>query len=49
MFFWGTTYRDRDGILCVRYLCWGDGRWFWNCHWLGNDWFSDSPAAVAAS
>lgn len=45
VFFWGTIYRDRDGSLCVRYLCWYGVRWVWLCRWLGYDWYSVSPAA----
>lgn len=49
IFFWGTIYRDSDGDLCVRYLYWGGESWFWLCHclWLGDDFGSGSPAAVA--
>jgi len=45
VFFWGTIYR-RDGSLCVRCLCWGDGRWYGGYYWLGSIWHSDCPAAV---
>jgi len=48
VYFWGTIYRDRDGSLYVRYLCWDGGRWSWNYYWLGNDWCSTNPAAVLA-
>jgi len=47
VFFWGTIYRGAGGGLYVRYLCWDDGRWYWDCLWLENDWCSDSPAAVS--
>jgi hypothetical protein len=49
VFFWGTIYRNRNGLLCVRYLCWHGGRWNWGCGWLEDDWDADYPAAVRAS
>ncbi len=49
VFFWGTVYRDRDGDLCVRYLCWRGGRWGWGGSWLGSAWGDRSPAALRAS
>ena len=49
VFFWGTIYRDRDGSLCVRCLCWSGGQWYWGDDWLGHDWDSDDPALVRAS
>lgn len=49
IFFWGTVYRDYDGNLFVRYLCWHDGRWGWGGYWLGDDWDVLDPAAVLAS
>lgn len=49
LFFWGTIYRDSGDNLCVRYLCFLDGRWLWDYYWLGNRWDSSSPAAVSAS
>ena len=49
VFFWGTTYRGRDGGLFVRCLCWFGGRWFWSCHWLARAFFGVSPAALRAS
>lgn len=49
IFFWGTVYRRRDGILFVRCLCWSDGIWYWSSLWLGDDWFGYNPAAVRAS
>ncbi len=49
VYFWGTIYRDSDGDLYVRFLCWyGDG-WFWRYDWLGVDWGVSYPAAVLAS
>lgn len=51
VFFWGTIYRDSNGDLCVRCLCWHDGRWGWriNGGWLDNDFLGSFPAAVSAS
>jgi hypothetical protein len=49
VFFWGTVYRNRDGDLYVRCLCWFDGRWDWGYRWLGDDWDGRNPAAVLAS
>ena len=49
IFFWGTIFRDPDGDLCVRYLCWSDGGWRTNYHWLDLGFSADSPAAVSAS
>ena len=49
VFFWGTVYRYRDGNLCVRYLFWVGGGWYWSYYWLVDDWYSDGPAAVRAS
>ena len=47
VFFWGTIYRDADGLLYVRYLYWGGDRWYWGSLWLAYDWRSDHPAACA--
>lgn len=49
VFFWGTIYRDSDGVLCVRCLGWGGGRWRWGGSWLDGGWDGDGPAAVPAS
>ena len=50
IFFWGTIYRDADGNLCVRCLCWGGGGWGWDYGgWLGSGFNDDDPAAVSAS
>ncbi len=49
IFFWGTIYRDPDGHLCVRCLCWHSGRWGWNYYWFLNDWHVTDPAALGAS
>ncbi len=48
IFFWGTVYRYSDVNLCVRYLCWGGGGWYWFYCWLGINWSDDYPAAVSA-
>lgn len=47
IFFWGTIYRYADGSLYVRYLCFGGKSWRWSYYWLGYDFNSDRPAAVA--
>ena len=47
VFFWGTIYRDSDGYLCVRYLCWRGGRWNWNFGWLVSGFGDGSPAALS--
>lgn len=47
IFFWGTIYRDSDGGLCVRCLCFGGGSWGWACGWLGAGFRSCGPVAVA--
>lgn len=49
IFFWGTIYRHSDGSLCVRYLCWDDGRWYWRYRWLGLGWLAGDPSALLAS
>lgn len=49
IFFWGTVYRDSGGNLYVRCLYFSDGRWYWDCLWLGLDWYDFDPAAVLAS
>ena len=49
VFFWGTIYRDSDGSLCVRCLCFSGGHWRQNYDWLDRGWDADGPSAVAAS
>lgn len=46
IFFWGTIYRDFDGFLCIRYLCWNGGGWRWFLRWLDHDCRDLSPAAL---
>jgi len=45
VFFWGTIYRESDGNLCVRYLCWLGNRWDWDYYWFG-DVFDDNDLAA---
>lgn len=47
VFFWGTIYRRSDGRLYVRDLYFDDGRWYWGCGWLDDDWDSAHPAACS--
>jgi hypothetical protein len=47
VFFWGTIYRNADGVLYVRCLYWDGNQWDWNCSWLDSNFYSNSPAAVA--
>ncbi len=49
IFFWGTIYRDSDDNLCVRFLCFNDGAWYWGYSWLGHGFCGSYPAAVLAS
>ena len=50
VFFWGTIYRNSDGVLCVRCLYWIGGGWRWHySRWLGDGWYVDGPAALRAS
>lgn len=49
IFFWGTIYRDSNGYLFVRYLCWDDSQWQSDDGWLGHVWLGDGPAALRAS
>ena len=46
VFFWGTIYRDSDGLLFVRDLYWNGNQWRWDVSWLGSDWFSCNPVAI---
>lgn len=45
VFFWGSLFRNPDGYVCVRYLCWRGGAWDWGIYQLDYEWH-DSPAAV---
>ncbi|MDD5463789.1 MAG: hypothetical protein PHP62_01465 [Candidatus Moranbacteria bacterium] len=49
VFFWGTIFCRSDGFLCVRFLRWSGGQWYWYYCWLDGDFSSDNPAAVCAS
>jgi len=48
VFFFGTIYRDSNGLLCVRCLNWDDSEWRWHCSWLGHGFYSDCFSAVAS-
>ena len=49
IYFWGTVYRYASGYLYVRYLCWDDGVWDWDCNFLDGGWLVQDPAAMLAS
>lgn len=49
VFFWGTIFRYSGDDLCVRYLYWYCGGWYWGCRWLGSEFDGGYPAAVSAS
>jgi hypothetical protein len=48
IFFWGTIYRGSGDNLYVRCLGWDGSGWGWNDGWLGGDFGSDGPAALAS-
>jgi hypothetical protein len=48
IFFWGTIYRNSDGYLYVRCLGWLGSKWCWYYCWLGYDFCSADPAALAS-
>lgn len=48
VFFWGTIFRDANGELCVRCLRWSGSGWYWFCCWLGSNFYSGDPAALAS-
>ena len=48
-YFWGTIFRNANGLLYVGYLGWSGRQWGWSYRWLDDDWDSYSPAAVLAS
>ena len=50
--FWGTTYRNRDDVLCVRFLCYeGNSRWGEQEEWIDehSGFRGDYSAALRAS
>lgn len=49
IYFDGTILRDSRGRRYVLCLCWNDGRWHWNVHWLDDDWSVSLPSAVLVS
>jgi hypothetical protein len=49
VFFWGTIYRHSGGRLYVRCLIWLEGRWQWDCRWLGYVFLASGPAVLRAS
>jgi hypothetical protein len=48
VFFWGTIYRDANGSLYVRFLCWGVDRFVSRYCYLDFDWSEGNPAAVSS-
>ena len=48
IFFWGTIFYF-VGCICVRYLYWSGGRWYWDGFAFAHDFNSDCPAALLAS
>jgi len=49
VFFWGTIYRNPSGSLCVRFLYFDGGKWYWDYFWLDFGWSDNDPAASLAS
>jgi len=49
IFFWATIYRNSNGVLSVRYLCFNGSDTTTRCYWLVGDWFVDYPAVLLAS
>lgn len=49
VFFWGTIYRDRGGLLYVRCLCWSGGQWGWDRTYLAFGFGAGGLAALLAS
>lgn len=49
IYFWGTIFRNANGVLYVRYLYFDDGAWQTNYFWLGFGWLVHSPSTVSAS
>ncbi len=46
VFFWGTVYRDPEGDLMPRCLCWDGDEWDWRFGWLIRDFGDNSTAAL---
>lgn len=48
VFFWGTIYRNLQGLLCVFYLFWDNNSnsWKFGHSFLSGKWGNESPAAV---
>lgn len=49
VFFDGTILQGPDSFRCVLYLCWENGRWFWNCYKLVYPLSPSDPSAVLTS
>ncbi len=49
IFFWGTVYRDSDGSLYVRCLCFDGGHWQQDDDWLDSSFDGLGPSVVSAS
>lgn len=49
IYFFGLTLRFPYGYRYVLYLCFNDGKWDWNCRWLGHDWAADVRSASLTS
>lgn len=49
IFFDGIVLLDPRGRRCVPYLYFGDGRWYWDAHWLGSVFDASYPSAVLES
>ena len=47
IFFWGTTYFEKNGVPCVRFLHWNGSRWRWSYNPISFGWCSQYPAAVS--
>jgi hypothetical protein len=48
VFFWGTIYRDSEGISSVRCLSWKGSKWTWDSYWLISGFYYGGPAALAS-
>lgn len=49
IFFWGTIYRDVDGVLCVRCLYLNWCKWHWSYRRLDSFWGFKNPAVRCVS